>query len=416
MATNYLDLINFTNRGIVVADYNKIRQVLTARFKAIYGSDIDLSSTSADGQWIEEQCLFINNMLQTIKQLYSSIDPRYATGEYLDIIASLTNVTRLPATKSTAYVTIKGLTPNTEYTIQNPLVLLDRNGNTWVCSPFTTDSNGEATVLTTCDVYGPIRAEVGWIYTTIEALGGVTITMSDAAIPGRGIESDSQLRARRSNSLSTKGVTVMESIISSLLNINGILDAAIYNNDTGSVLLAKDGTNIPISSIYILIRKNINIPIDDSIIGSLIYEKKTPGILTTTPGVDNKKSYLYPTQIQDLTQKVEWKECKPIAPEIIITLNPKSYFVSSTDETGTGKIVGNKIINFLNNLRISQNINHIELLSEVLYADPMYRGTLTYSIESVTINGVAGDYINPDTYFNYTSAVYNPTDKTITIN
>src|SRR5690554_2816667 len=98
MASNYLDLISYGKNGIVVADYNKIREVLVNRFKAIYGSDIDLSSTSADGQWIEEQALFINNMLQMIKQMYSNLDPREATGEFLDIIASYTNVTRRRAT------------------------------------------------------------------------------------------------------------------------------------------------------------------------------------------------------------------------------------------------------------------------------------------------------------------------------
>jgi uncharacterized phage protein gp47/JayE len=123
MSSNYLDLISYGKQGIIVADYAKIREVLINRFKLIYGSDIDLSSTSADGQWIEEQSLFFNNILQMVKQFYANLDPRKASGEFLDIIASYTNVMRLPATRSNVSVLIEGLTPNISYTTNEPLVV-----------------------------------------------------------------------------------------------------------------------------------------------------------------------------------------------------------------------------------------------------------------------------------------------------
>ncbi len=418
MASNYLDLISYGKNGIVVGDYNKIREVLVNRFKAIYGSDIDLSSTSADGQWIEEQALFINNMLQMIKQMYSNLDPREATGEFLDIIASYTNVTRRRATRSTVSVTISGLAEGATYTINEPLALLDRSGNVWTCEPFVADENGEATVTATCDEYGPIRANIGWLYTTVEQLGGVTITMLHDAIPGRNRESDAELRARRDNSLSLRGVTVLESIVSTILDINGLIDIKIYNNDTLSTITAKDGTDILRNSIYIIIRRNQNINIANSIIGSIIYEKKTPGIHTTamaetaTTGIS--KQFNYPNNL-DIDQIVNWKEATPISPEVKIIIEKKNYFVSGDGEGSTSRVIANDVIEYLNNLNISEDISNIELLSTVLYADPLYRNNNTYIVKEVTIDGSADDFENPDTYFNYTTFTVDEDEGIITI-
>lgn len=415
MASNYLDLISYGKHGIVVADYGKIREVLINRFKLIYGSDIDLSSTSADGQWIEEQALFFNNILQMVKQFYSNLDPRQASGEFLDIIAAYTNVMRLPATRSNVSVLIEGLTPNISYTSNTPLVLLDRNGTTWTCSPFTANALGTGVVIATCDEFGPVRAEVGFIYTTVELLNGVTITMQSDAIVGRNRESDAQLRARRNNSLSAKGTTVIESIISELLITTGILDASIYNNDTGSNLTSKDGTVIPSNSIYVLLRKNENIDIPVEKIGSIIYEKKTPGIYTMISAITgDRKSYNYPNTL-NITQTVNWKDCTPIAPEIKIEVTPRDFFVSGSDETSTGIRVGNDIITYLNNLPLSEDIKYFELLSEVLYADPLFRNINTYTVVSIKINDVEGDYTNPDTYFNYTSIAISTSGSNVII-
>lgn len=405
MSTNYLGLITFNANGVVVADYQQIRATLVEQFKNIYGSDIDLSTSSADGIYIETLSLIINNILQTIKSMYANLDTRTATGKFLDILCALTNVTRKPATKSTVYVTIKGLSPNEPFLVGNQLVLLDKNGTTWTCEPFTADENGEATVLAKCDEFGPVKAEVGWIYTTAQMLPGVTITMQSEAIPGTWRESDAQLRARRDSVLSMRSTTVLEGIIASLLNVSGVLDVQIYNNDTLAAITAKDGTSIPKNAIYIVLRKNPNIAIADSVIGSIIYEKKTPGVHTTettslTTGV--AKSYNYPN-VLNINQEVTWKECIPIAPTITIEVAPKNYFVSGTSANSTGNVIANKVIDYLNNLRVSQDIDFLELQSVILFADPKYRGVSTYSLVDLKIDGLAQSFTNPDTYFNYSN-------------
>lgn len=420
MSTNYLGLITFNANGVVVADYQQIRATLVEQFKNIYGSDIDLSTSSADGIYIETLSLIINNILQTVKSMYANLDTRTATGQFLDMLCALTNVTRKPATKSTVYVTIKGLSANESFGVNNRLVLLDKNGTTWTCEPFTADENGEATVLAKCDEFGPVKAEVGWIYTTVQMLAGVTVTMQSEAIPGTWKESDAQLRARRDSVLSMRSTSVLEGIVSSLLNVSGILDVQIYNNDTLAAITAKDGTSIPKNAIYIVIRKNPNIAIANSVIGSIIYEKKTPGVHTTettslTTGV--VKSYNYPN-VLSINQEVTWKECTPINPTIKIEVTPKNYFVSGNAANSTGNVIANKVIDYLNNLRVSQDIDFLELQSVILFADPKYRGVSTYSLVDLKIDDLAQSYTNPDTYFNYSNVVItgtSPSNIVITI-
>ena len=407
MSTNYLGLITFNANGVVIADYQQVRATLVEQFKNIYGSDIDLSTSSADGIYVETLSLIINNILQTVKSMYANLDTRTATGQFLDMLCALTNVMRKPATKSTVYVTIKGLSANESFLVGNQLVLLDKNGTTWTCESFTADANGEATVLAKCDEFGPVRAEVGWLYTTVQMLAGVTITMQSEAIPGTWKESDSQLRARRNSVLSMRSTSVLEGIVASLLNVSGILDAQIYNNDTLAAITAKDGTSIPKNAIYIALRKNPNIAIANSVLGSIIYEKKTPGVHTTeTTSLTNGvvKSYNYPTSLS-IAQEVTWKECISINPTIQIEVTPKNYFVSGTSTNSTGNVIAKKVMDYLNNLRVSQDIDFLELQSVILFADPKYRGVSTYSLADLKINALAQSFTNPDTYFSYSNVV-----------
>lgn len=419
MSTNYLGLITFNANGIVIADYQQVRATLVEQFKNIYGSDIDLSTSSADGIYIETLSLIVNNILQTVKSMYANLDTRTATGQFLDMLCALTNVMRKPASKSTVYVTIDGLSANESFGINNELVLLDKNGTTWTCEPFTADLNGSATVLAKCDDFGPIKAEVGWLYTTIQMLAGVTITMQSEAIPGTWRESDAQLRSRRESVLSMRSSSVLEGIAASLLNVSGIIDVQIYNNDTLAAITAKDGTSIAKNAIYIALRKNQNIAIADSVLGSIIYEKKTPGVHTTetTSSTGVNKTYNYPTSLS-IAQEVAWKECVPIKPTIKIEVTPKNYFVSGSSGNSTGNAIANKVIDYLNNLRVSQDIDFLELQSVVLFADPKYRGVSTYNLADLKIDNLAQSYTNPDTYFNYSTVVItgtSPANIVITI-
>ena len=88
MVQNYevdiTDFIKITSAGVKIADYVQVRAALIKRYRSIYGSDIDVSTASADGIYITNLALIINNILQSVKTMYSNLDVNTANGVYLD--------------------------------------------------------------------------------------------------------------------------------------------------------------------------------------------------------------------------------------------------------------------------------------------------------------------------------------------
>ena len=404
---NINEFLQITAGGLSVASFTQIRAALVKRYQSVYGSDIDLSTGSADGIFVNDLALIINNILRTMEIFYSNLDVNTASGIYLDTLCALSNVTRKQATYSNASIQITNST-NSSVTLQDP-VFLDSANNEWVYNgTITLAANETAEVTVTCTVLGPISAPAGWITQTVD-LTGIDVEQPNDANIGSDVESDSALRARRNQSSGANGVTVLESLSGALLNISGIKDVSIYNNNSGSSITSKDSTSVAPHSIYVIIRRDPGVEIADETIGSLIHEKLTPGIQSCETGADASngidKNYPYTSEtfssmIIDAGSDTYWKECVPIAPQIEITINTMSYF--STDEFDG---IGKDLINYLNNLPISSNLNQTDILIETVFADPQFKNKPTYTVGAITIASAT----NPDTYYNYTSATYQST-------
>ena len=55
------NFIQFTKGGIKIASFVEVRESLINKYKEVYGSDIDLSTASADGVFVNNLALIINN-------------------------------------------------------------------------------------------------------------------------------------------------------------------------------------------------------------------------------------------------------------------------------------------------------------------------------------------------------------------
>lgn len=433
------NLINLTHKGISVAEYPQVRSAVVERFKQIYGSDIDLSTGSADGVYCETFSLIINNVLQTLKMLYGELDINTATGIFLDSLCALTGIYRKSATKSSATLSVR-LTSDTAFTIDNthPLSFVDKAGTVWS----TNIQVGESVILQPnamqdtilvvfCNNVGPVKAPIGWINRLVSNDISLTISQTEEAEVGTYNETDAQLRNRRNQSMSTKGISVLESLAGTLLNITGIEDIKIYNNNTNSNITANDTTVIVPHQVYVVIRKNKNVIIDDSLIGSYIYEKMTPGIGTAheTPlsVTGTIHSYQYTQYIlgvsysnPSLLQNVYWKEASPIntSDTTITFVIKKDYnFASYGNETYNLILVA--LQEYLNNLELSASFSVIDLINQINDTDPMFRGRKTYNCTSAFItdnreanlnpiiftgSGLSQQYTLKDTYFDFTNA------------
>lgn len=415
MIANYnidiTDFVKITSAGIFVADYSQIRAALVQRYQSIYGSDIDLSTGSADGVWIADQALIINNMCQVIKNLYSNLDVNSASGIYLDALCRLSNVTRRKATRSTVNVSVTFESDNVGETKDfaiGELQVIDQSGIIW--------SNGTELLLSAnvpfattliCDENGEITAPKGWIKYSIVQNVNLTIEQLDDAVVGLTEESDDELRARRSLTNALNGVTVLESLVSALLNVSGVKDVKIYNNNTSAPFNAKDGTSVDVASVYIILRKREELELDSSVICSTIYHKLTPGIRTIASAVSSMaKSASFVPSVNEMkvtlfSQAIYWKEAKGLNPDIVITITPNNNFsIAEFDD------IVSSSMKMLNEQALSIDMDLNEVQAEIMYSDPLFKGNRTYVVKSVTRSNPTDPTdpgtTNPDQYYNYT--------------
>lgn len=236
------NFVRLASAGMEVAEFVDVRDAIIKRYKEVYGSDIDLSTASADGVFINDMALIINNILQIMKSLYSNLNVDTASGVYLDALCRLANVNRMSATKSTASIIVKSLlTTGDPVTfgdvdengnVVNQITFVDKAGTEWVSDASVTLGPGEsAEVKVTCTEAGPVDAPAGWINQTMLVMN-LSVTQTANAIRGSNEETDTELRQRRAQSSGANGISVLESLVGALLEVTGIDDVSIYNNNT----------------------------------------------------------------------------------------------------------------------------------------------------------------------------------------
>lgn len=423
------NFVRLASAGMEVAEFVDIRDVVIKRYKEVYGSDIDLSTASADGVFVNDISLIINNILQVMKSLYSNLNVDTASGRYLDTLCKYANVNRLSATRSTASIIVKSLFTDGEPVtfgdvdangnIINHITFIDKAGTEWISSSSVTLSPNESIELkVTCTEPGSVDAPAGWIYQTFIIMN-LSVSQPEDAIRGNNEESDIELRKRRAQSSGANGISVLESLVGALLEITGIEDVRIYNNNNLTSTTAADGTLIPAHNIYIILRKQLGLNIADSTIGELIYNKLTPGIKTTlsTADISNGivKQYTFIPQMLGVTisfinQMSYWKQAVPIKPQITIKLLPTPYFTENEFA-----VIAQRVYDYANNVKLGEAIDTDQIFIAALEADPTFRGQRTYSLRAsdITVESI----VNPDTYYNYTSFAFvkNAGDNTYTL-
>ena len=405
--------IKVTAGGLQIADYDQVLAAVSKMYRETYGSDIDLANTTADGIFVHNLALIINNILQSVKTVYGNLDVDTASGVYLDSLCKLSNVTRHSATHSTAQLAITALTTST---LASGTEFVDDTGTVWTYngSPIEISSSAaDATVITVeCNELGAVKANAGSISKTLEASYFEVSQPNDANV-GLEEESDADLRARRTQSTGAQGITVLESIVGSLLDVVGIKDVQIINNNTSSAASQTDTTSVPAHSIYVIVRREPGIAVTDETIGTIIYNKLTPGIKTTqfttsANGIAHSYSKMLSPLVSWVNQVVYWKEAIGIHPSCSITITKNQFFAGDS----TTNAVANAIKNYLNNIKLSEMPTANDMIITATYADPTFKGRSTYSIKAVDISGIS---TNPNTFFNYTTASTSTSGDDITI-
>lgn len=399
--TNVEDLIKLQDSGLTIADYTDIVNFLIYKYKQIYGNDIDVDPRTADGRFIECVATIMWNGFRSVQEMYNSLDPAIATGKFLDIICSLSNVRRKSAIHSLANITLKNVSSSGSITFNSrkDIDLMDVSGNLWQVknfNSFTLGSNKSIDLIYECKDTGRIKTSS----LKLVALNSNIEIELKALEVGDDEESDNELRARR-NSFATQSFTALEGLQGYLLDIDGVEDVLVYSNNTVGELTTDDTTTIPRASCYIVLRYNKVLIPNDTTIGKAIIDYMTPGIYTAKMGssVKNGTQHTYETSEKLTTQDVaNWKVATPVSPDWKITIS----ILDNWSET-TLDIIASKLEDYLNNLKINTKINKIDIVNLINGCDPKTNGNNTFflNVDGLSETTEFEKRTNLDTYYRY---------------
>lgn len=332
--------------GIHISTYTDIRDNLIASAKTIFGSDIYLGEDSQDYQWIATISEKIYDAFQLAVDVYNNKSPATALQTSLDSLVKINGIKRQAETYSTVTVTVSGIAG----TIITNGIVLDNGNIKWdLPSVVTIPESGQINVIATCEIAGPIVANVGeitGIYNPVYGWNGVY--NSSSATLGSNIESDSKLRKRQATSTAQPSVTMLEGTAGAVANVSEVTRSKTYENDTN----VTDSKGLPPHSITVVVENGA-----DSDIAQSIFRHKGIGCYTNGDvSVDVTDSNNEVTTIR--FYRVEYVDI-----DVVVNVKALNNYTTATTAT-----IKNNLETYLNSLEIGSNLNISSLWGVALQA------------------------------------------------
>ena len=240
--------------------------------QGVLGSNLNLSPESPDGQingvYSESDAL----LWELAEACYNAFAPSKATGATLSDLVELNGLKRKEATFSVVTLDLTG-TVGATIPIGSFVSAVDN------AVIFSTDvevsvgAGGTVSVGATATQTGPIAALAGTV-TVIDSplTGWATATNPADAVIGQDLETDAELRFRRSISVQNPSESMLGGIVSGVLAVDSVTYAAGFENDTDSV----DAAGIPAHGILIVAEGGT-----DEDVASAILLRKAAGITSS---------------------------------------------------------------------------------------------------------------------------------------
>ncbi len=267
----------FNDNGLQISTRPELVEGLTQDFQKIYGADINVDQSSPDGQLLNIFAQGGTDIRELLMQVYNSFDPDNCSGKVLDSRCAINNIFRKGGTFTTVAidittdrtVTLQGLDDNyndvnaTGYTIQ------DSAGNQFVLVSTQTLQAGTTRVLFRSKEIGAVQTTLNTITIPVTiVLGVVSVNNPVDATEGENEESDYDLKVRRRQSVSIGSSGYLNGLLATVLQLDGVTDAALYENYTGEV----DANGTPAHCMWLVVEGGSNSEIADA-----IYRKKSYG-------------------------------------------------------------------------------------------------------------------------------------------
>ena len=253
--------------GLQTKDNLTLVNDLTTSIQNIYsqnGEILNLDSNTPDGQLIEIIAELGTVVRELITEVYNSCDPDKCVGSVQDNRYLINYLTR----KAGAYtlqniaitvnktVDLQGLDAMFNEPEAAAYSVSDDNGNIWYLVDTTTLVTGTTTLEFRAKEQGEVIPVVGTITNQVTVVEGVTNVINNVGPTSIGYEeeSDSDFRIRRSISTTTKSENNIDTIQAQILNLDGVIEAQVYQNTTNST----DANGIPAHYIWAIVEGGAN--------------------------------------------------------------------------------------------------------------------------------------------------------------
>ena len=289
--------IAFTNDGVTVPSESAIVAGLNADFRAAFGSGLNVSPASPQGQLVASLAATIGANNDLFLSLFNQVDPAFADGRMQDAIARIYYLARLGSLPTT----VDALCTGAVGTIIPAGSLAQAADGTIYQSlgQGTIGSSGTVTISFAAVDDGPIACPTGTL-TTIYRLvpGWDQITNPADGVPGRASETRADFEARRAASVSVNALGILPAIRASVTNVADVIDAYVTENATASPH-AIGGVTLPARSLYVAVQGGA-----DADVARAIWKKKAPGCAyygsTTVTVLDTSSGYDVPYPAYDV--------------------------------------------------------------------------------------------------------------------
>lgn len=268
--------------------------------QAQISTSLDVSSSSPMGQINAVLMKTASELWDLAQAVYDGADPDKNSGDAQDAVAAITGTLREGARSSYtrvgmalgAAVTVPAGAVDSDgnVTAQGALMAVDGNpavqftligleATPGVVVPGDVTSAGAGTYYGrfTCTRTGPVLAPATQLDVIVTPIVGWTAASNPLdAVPGRDVESDSDLRTRREDELQAEGTSPADALRAKLLQVPGVLQVTVFENDTD----ATDGNGLPPHSIECLVYDGASPAATDASIAQAIWDNKAAGIQT----------------------------------------------------------------------------------------------------------------------------------------
>ena len=352
--------------GITAPSYEDILDYFQSKARAIFGSDINLSEDTQDGQLIAIFAAALNDVNAQAIAAFNSYNPATAVGYALDEAVKTNGLARHVATHSTADVKLVGQAG----TVITNGYAVDALQNKWMLpDTVSIPLAGTVTVTATAEQAGEISAPAGAISKIgTPTRGWQTVTNPLPAVPGAAVETDAQLRKRQSVSTMQPGAALWDSLTGAIEQLDGVQSAAGRHNDTGEA----DSYGIPAHSIAVVVEGG-----DAEDIAEAIYKKKSQGVATfgaVERQITDSLGNIY---------TIKFSRPTPVKVTAAITVRASETWLSTEQDDIKSRLIG-----YIATLAIGEAVNAGKCVAAIIQHDDGEYDP-DFSLEGVTFNGSA---------------------------